>query len=296
MTFTADGAQLITGGYHELLVWDTKSGALASRVGNIPQRVFGMALSPDHSWLAIAGGAPGVSGEVRLIPWGGQQGAAPKVLATHDDVFFAVAFRPDGAQLAAAGSDGMVRVFDVATGSEVLKISSHADWATAVGFSPDGSRIATASRDKTAKVFDAKTGSLLATFSEHGAPVRAIAFLPDGKMVVSAGGNRLCVWNSDDSKLAGEMAGFTGEIHSVASLGESVVATSADRTARQFKLADRSSIRTFSDFPAPVVSLAWHGSSNLVSTGCFDGTVTVINLQTGDKLHQFPAVPREKVN
>jgi WD40 repeat protein len=297
MAFTADGAQLVVGGYHELLVWDVKSGALISRIGNIPQRAFSMAFGPDYSWLAIAGGSPGVSGEVRLIPWGerSNKAAGPKVLATHDDVFFAVAFRPDGAQLATAGADGLIRVFDVATGAEKLKINSHADWATAVCFSPDGTRIATASRDKTAKVFDAQTGSLLATFSEHGAPVRAVAFLPDGMMVVSAGGNRICLWTIEDGKLAGELSGFTHEVHSLLFGGESIVAASADRTVRQFKVADRSQIRAFSEHPAPVLSLAWHGASNLISTGCFDGTVTIMNLQTGDKLQQFLAVPNDKV-
>jgi WD40 repeat protein len=188
----------------------------------------------------------------------------------------------------------LVRVFDVATGAEKLKIKSHADWVTAVCFSADGQRIATASRDKTAKVFDAPTGNLLATFSEHGAPVRAIAFQPDGEMVISAGGNRICVWNPDDGKLAGEMAGFANEIHSVVCQGENVVAASADRTARQFKLADRSLTRTFSEHPAAVISLAWNGPSNLIATGCFDGAVSVMNLQTGDKLQQFLAVPNEK--
>ena len=125
MAFTEDGAQLVVGGYHELLIWDVKSGALVSRIANIPQRVFGMAFSPDYSWLAIVGGSPGVSGEVRLIPWGDEskKTAQPRVLATHDDVFFAVAFRPDGAQLASAGADGAVRVFDVATGAEKLQIN-----------------------------------------------------------------------------------------------------------------------------------------------------------------------------
>jgi hypothetical protein len=293
LAFVADGAQLVAGGYHELLIWDTKSGALVSRIGNIPQRTLGMAFSPDGSWLAVAGGSPGVSGEVRLIPWGDgpNKAAGPRVLATHDDVFFAAAFRPDGTQLAAGGADGLVRVFEVATGAEKLKINSHADWVTAVCFSPDGNRIATASRDKTAKVFDAQTGSLLATFSEHAAPVRAIAFQPDGKLVVSAGGNRICIWNADDAKLAGEMPGFTNEIHSLACQGESVVAGSADRTVRQFKTADRSLVRAFDALPAPVLSLVWHGSSNLISTGCFDGTVSIMKLDTGEKLHQFLAVP-----
>ncbi len=293
MAFTADGSQLVVGGYHELLIWDAETGTLASRIGNIPQRTFGMAFSPDNAWLAVAGGSPGVSGEVRLIPWndGPKHDAQTKILALHDDVFFTVAFRPDGGQLVAGGADGSVRVFDVPTGVERLKISNHADWVTAVCFSPDGKRIATASRDKTAKVFDAENGGLLATFSEHDAPVRAVAFSADGKSVVSAGGNRIRVWNVDDSKQVGEMAPFDNDIHTLSSNGEFVIAAAADRSVRHFKLSDRSLVRSLTEHAAPVVSLAWHEPSHLISAGCFDGTVTVWNLQDGTKVKQFIGVP-----
>jgi WD40 repeat protein len=131
----------------------------------------------------------------------------------------------------------------------------------------------------------------LATFSEHGAPVRAVTFMPDGKSIASAGGNRVCVWSAEDAKLVGELAGFTGEVHALQCHGENILAGSADRTARQFKIADRSLVRSVSEHPAPVLSVASHAASQLMSTGCFDGTVTIINLETGEKVRQFSAVP-----
>jgi mono/diheme cytochrome c family protein/dipeptidyl aminopeptidase/acylaminoacyl peptidase len=293
IAFTADGRQLVVGGYHELLIWDVASGKLAARIGNTPQRIFGMEFSRDHRWLAVAGGSPGVSGEVRLIPWndGPTKDSQPRVLARHDDVFFDVTFRWDSGQLAACGADGSVRAFDVSTGAERLKITNHADWVTAISFSPDGTLIATASRDKTAKVFEAASGSLLATYSEHDAPVRAVAFSADGKSVISAGGNRIRVWNVDDSKQVGEMAGFDNDTHALMFQGETVVAAAADRTVRQFKFADRALVRSLTEHPAPVLSLAGRVPSHLVAAGCFDGTVIVWNLNDGAKVIQFLAVP-----
>jgi hypothetical protein len=298
VAFTSGGDRIIVGGYHELLIWDASSGTLSARVANVPQRTFGMAFSPDYSWLAIAGGAPGVSGEVRLIPWNNepQPGAKPKVLATHDDVFFDVAFRPDGQQLAAGGSDGSVRVFDVATGAERLNINSHADWVADICYSPDGKYIATASRDKTAKVFDAESGSLVTTHSEHGSPVRAVAFAPDSKSVASAGGSRIRVWNVEDSKLVGEIGGFEHDVNAVIVGGETILAGSADRTARQFKLADRSPVRSLTPHPSWILSLAWHEATHRVSAGCIDGTIVVWDLESGSLLKQFaafPGAPRE---
>jgi WD40 repeat protein len=298
MAFTSSGDRIAVGGYHELLIWDVTSGTLAARVANIPQRTFGMAFSPDNLWLAVAGGAPGVSGEVRLIPWndGPRPDAEPKILATHDDVFFDVAFRPDGQQLAAAGSDGLLRVFDVATGAERLRINSHADWVTDISYSSDGKLIATASRDKTAKVFDAESGNLLTTHSEHNGPVRAVAFAPDGKLAASASGSRIRVWNVEDSKLVGEIGGFEHEVNAILVGGESILAGSADRTARLFKLADRSLVRSFTPHPAWILSLAVHEPTHRLSAGCFDGTIAVWDLESGTLVKQFlgfPGAPRE---
>lgn len=292
LAFSADGNQLLVGGYHEVLIWEPTSGTLITRVGNIPQRTFGLAFSPDSSKLAVAGGAPGVSGEVRLIPWenGPRGGAEPTVLATQEDVFFDVAFSPDGTQLAACGADGSVRLFDVATGNERLKIENHADWVFDVCFSPDGSRIATASRDKSSKVFDVQSGALITTNSEHQAPVRAVAFSPDGKHVISAGGNRIRVWNAEDAAPIGDVV-VDNEIHELLINGETIIAVSEDSTARQYELADRTLIRKFDHHPVAALSLAWHVPTSRIAVGPFDGVVTVWNLDGGTMVKQFFAAP-----
>ena len=53
-------ARLITGGYHELLIWDATTGTLQTRVGNMPQRTFALAFNPAGTLLAVAGGRPAV--------------------------------------------------------------------------------------------------------------------------------------------------------------------------------------------------------------------------------------------
>jgi hypothetical protein len=293
MAFTSDGGQLLVGGYHELLIWDPVAAKLFARVGNIPQRTFGVAFNAGNSVLAVAGGAPGVSGEVRLIPWEGgpKRDAEPKVVASSDDVFFDVAFRPDGKQLAAGGADGSIRVFEIPSGVEQLKIGAHSDWVSDICYSPDGKLIATASRDKTAKVFDAETGSLLATHSANDLPVRAVAFAPDGKSVISADGKHVRVWNVLDSKVTGEMTGFQNDVYALLAEGENVVGASADQSVRQFKLADRTLIRELTPHSAWVVSLASHPATQRLAAGCFDGTVTIWSLDSGTMAKQFLAIP-----
>jgi WD40 repeat protein len=297
-TFTVDGKRLLVGGYHEILVWDPENATLLQRLTDIPQRTYGLAFSPDGKFLAVAGGAAGVSGEVQLIAWqdGSKAETGTKYLASHSDVFFDVAFRPDSQQLAATCSDGSIRLFDVATGVEQLKIDNHSDWVTAVCYSADGKRLATSSRDQTAKAFDAQTGELLATYSGHGAAVRAVAFMPDGNKVISAGGGKVRVWNIEDSKLSGEMAGFGGDVYALVSNEETLIAASADRTARQFNLSDRKQAKVFADHPDSVLSITWDLSGGRICTGCFDGAVSIWNLKEGTLLKRFLAVPPSPEN
>ena len=92
----------------------------------------------------------------------------------------AVAFSPNGAKLAAGGTDNKAMVWDLESGEVLLTLVDHQGDISDVVFSPDGTRLVTASIDATAKVWDARTGEALFTLSGHSGSLRAIAFDPDG--------------------------------------------------------------------------------------------------------------------
>jgi hypothetical protein len=84
MAFAADGAQLITSGYHEALVWNPVPGELIDRLPNQVQRAFAILPLHQGKTLAIAGGTPGAIGEVRLFEREGR--SVQQVLARSNDV------------------------------------------------------------------------------------------------------------------------------------------------------------------------------------------------------------------
>ena len=289
VAFSPDGSQVFVGGYHELTVWNASNGKLARRIPGVGQRTYAIQFSPDAQLIAVACGTPGKHGEVRLLkPYSGE---LVSVLGMTSDVVFDAAFSPSGERLATAAADGVIRVFDVSTGSEQLTITSHSDWVFALAWKQDGSQLVSASRDKTAKVFDAKTGELLITYNGHNQPVRGVLFHPDGKEVYSAGSdNKLHRWTIADGKKAAD-APLGGEAYKLTPGGESFFASSADNKVRQFNSADHKQVREFTGSKDWVLATAYHGASQRLAAGAFNGQVFIWNTADGALLSSFFAAP-----
>ncbi len=232
LAFRPDGQQLAVGGYHEVTIWDTTTGALLRRIGNVEQQSLHIEYSPDGKLLAVAGGTPGRSGEVSLFD--PEQGTLVATLVQLADVAFGATFSPAGDRLAVCSADRAIRVFDLASRAAQFTIEDHADWVLGVAWSPDGAQLASASRDKTCRVFDAKTGESLTTYSGHGDAAYAVAFAADGKSVYSAGADRrLHAWASAGGNakatFGGSQGGVDGPLVALTFTGGRLFTGSADQ-------------------------------------------------------------------
>jgi len=64
------------------------------------------------------------------------------VLRGHTGSVVSVAFSPDGSQIATASVDGMAKVWDAVTGTNLLTLPVDSRGAGGVSFRPDGKRLA----------------------------------------------------------------------------------------------------------------------------------------------------------
>jgi WD40 repeat protein len=90
---------------------------------------------------------------VRL--WDPATGQLTATLEGHAGSVRAVAFSPDGRQLATASdADNTVRLWDPATGQPTATLEHQRSRVFWVAFSPDGRQLATASYDGTVRLWD----------------------------------------------------------------------------------------------------------------------------------------------
>jgi WD40 repeat protein len=103
-----------------------------------------------------------------------------------------VRFSPDGARVAAASADGLLSVFDAASGAVVYRTGApRVSPLHGLDWSPDGRFLATGAADKHIYVVDAATGRLWDTLAGHDDIVSAVAWSPDGSMLASTAGGPL---------------------------------------------------------------------------------------------------------
>ena len=291
VAFNTDGSILATSGYHEIVLWNPVDGAVIRRITNVAERVHDLEFSADSKQLFVASGTPAQIGEVKAFNV--ENGQLIGDWVSTDDAVFAIALSPDGTKLASAGADRAIRVFEIATGKEVLAIEDHADWVMDVAWSPDGSKLASASRDKTAKVFDIKTGDSLVTFNAHAQPVFGVGFSPDGNQVITSGADRqIRIWNVSDAAQARAIGGFGGDVFRITTTKEGMIySSSADKTARIHKFADGGQVHSLAGHSDWVYSVAFNAVSKRVAAGSYTGEVRVWNAEDGKETKSFIAAP-----
>ncbi len=100
-----------------------------------------------------------------------------------------VGWSPQGDRLAAAGADGTVMVWNVATGDQIHALKGHTSVVRSVYWSPDGRRLVSGSEDRTVRIWDSQAGRELLVLPDTPTAYPAVAWSPSGRMIGVAGGS-----------------------------------------------------------------------------------------------------------
>ncbi|MEM7113490.1 MAG: hypothetical protein AAF614_13720 [Chloroflexota bacterium] len=139
------------------------------------------------------------------------------ILSGHTDAITAVSFSPDGTRLATASLDQQVKIWDTASGQELLTLEEHGRAVNSVAFSPDGRLLASGSDDGTTILWNAETGERQRVLGGSGAAILSVAFAPNGRLLVTTDSDRsVRVWDVVRSRSLFHQFVHTGLVHDIA--------------------------------------------------------------------------------
>ena len=208
-------------------------------------------------------------------------GYQEKSLTGHTHSIQAVAVTSNGRWALSGSEDGILKLWDLATGQCLRTLTEHTNWVGTVAMTGDGRRALSGSWDHTLKLWDLETGQCLRTLSGHTAEVIAVALTGDGRRALSGSWDHtLKLWDLETGQCLRTLTGHTDKIRTVAVTddGRRALSGSSDKTLKLWDLETGKCLRTLTGHTDGVMALAMTGDGRRTLSGIHDGTLILWQL------------------
>jgi WD40 repeat protein len=202
-----------------------------------------------------------------------------------------VAFSPDGKLLASCGNDGLVRLWEPATGKEICRFKGHEGNVNGLAFSPDGKTLLSSGSDKTARLWDVATGKQRLVLTGHTDAVKAVAFAPDGKTIATEDHDAVGhLWDADTGK---ELQTFSVARNAGTSNlaftpdGKGLAVALLNYTVLIFDTANGQEVRRFVGHTSQVNSLHFSQDGKMLASASSERRARLWDVATGKELRQL---------
>jgi WD40 repeat protein len=294
-SFLADGTLVATSGDSTAKIWNTSTWKLEHTLVGHPNYVGDLSFSPDGKFLGVTSASSG-SSTFWLWDWASEYVIFD--LEGHKDTesifaFTSLKFSPNGMVVASGGLDGVIKLWDPKSGTEIQTLGDHTADVTKLAFSPDGTLLASISLDSTIKLYTVIRGAERQSFSWHSSAVRSVAYSPTTTLLASGGeDSTVRLWNLTSGMGFQTPLRHDGSVTSVdfSPNGTILASGSWDNKIKLWNSTSGMLKRNLTGHTDFVYSVDFSPNGKVLASGSKDATVKLWNVSNGEELHTFSGV------
>ncbi len=202
----------------------------------------------------------------------------------------AIAYSPDGSQLAVGCLSGDIWIYDASTGAEVAVLAKHTGVVSSVAFSPDGAILASGGNDGKLYLWDVNTGQHQKTLESHDfrGSVNDVAFSPDGQTLASGVVRAVILWNVNTGQQQKTLIGEAGWVQSIAFSpdGQTLASGSSESAVHLWDVNTGQQLQILTGHEGWVQSIAFSPDGQTLASGAVRAVI-LWNVNTGQQLRTF---------
>jgi WD40 repeat protein len=279
LAFSPDGATVVSGGADSARAWSISA-----------LRVIAAEEERVEDLVLMAGGAHAVTAGAAVRRWSLGDGQLIREFAGSEAPLRALAVRADDQQLAAAGRDAKLYLWNAGDGTLSTQFKTPAPMRS-LAYSPDNLKLIAACEDDHIRFFNPAGGEQIQEIVSGTALHQAI-FTRDGRRVISVGDEGAArLWAFVSPEAVRTLAGHGGPVYgaAVSPDGRLIVSASGDQTLRIWDAATGAQLKQMTGHQGPVYSAAFSADGALVVSCGADKSIRLWDVLGGRQLKQIPA-------
>lgn len=298
--YSPDGRLFLSCGLDRMVrIWDADTGSERKPFCGHGQTAWVAAFLPGSRCVSV-----GEDGTIRF--WNPETTKEMGQIHGHPGPVWTMAVSPDGRLLATGGSDGGVRLWDLASGRlKRVCEANHTGGVWPLVFAPDGRTLASGGwQDHTVRLWEVATGKLRRTFTHPGG-LKSVAFTADGHALITAGSDpSIRFWDLPGGAELPAFDGHRGMVNAIAVSpdGEVLASAGSDGTVRLWDLkARRTAAKPARELPAKEWETRWADLRRDTGGASYDAIAALAAVpdqtlaQFRDRLSPAPAPDTQRI-
>jgi WD40 repeat protein len=283
LAFSADGKQLISGGWDQRVrSWDVSSGEQLEVIER-DKRVEAVDYDPQGGRFAAASREIGV--------WDARDGRPLALLAGHAREVLDIAFSPSGGQLASTSADETVRLWDLRDASS-RSLDHEGSRLRGLDFDPRGTHLAAGSDDGVVRLWDVASGRVVQRLKGHQDQVRGVRFIDEHRVVSGSWDRTVRLWDAASARQLDVLGPLPGRVLFLdADRDGRIGIPASDGVARIWDPRD-GSVRELRGHRDEVNFFRFSRDGELAATSSDDGTVRLWRVADGVPMWRTPMLHR----